>query len=405
MIFHYIASRSDGKIVEENIEAEGSAEVLEHLINKGLKPISIKIIKGETGIFGRLNLRQSITISDKVFLTKYLALLLKGGTDILKAIDILVADIEKPALKAILLEMRSMLIKGQPFYEVFAKHSLNFSPTFINLVRAAELSGRLGEVFEELSVSLQKEYDFRNKIKALLTYPIILLTASSVVFLGLLTIVLPKISKVFEGGSVEPPLFSRIVFSIGNFVGDYVWLILGSLTGIIIFSWYFFSKTVVGRKIFYRIMVRTPGIGKTLKKMAIQRFASTLSDLLKAGLPIIESLEITASAVGSEELKNIILIISREKIKKGMTLSEAFQGETVFPQVIVNLIAISEKTGNLDTMLKTLAIFYESEIEASLKKSVSILEPVIILIVGLLVAFIAMAVIIPIYQLVGQFTQ
>jgi type II secretory pathway component PulF len=403
MRFHYIASQPNGKIIEGDFEASGPAEVLEYLASQGLRPVSLKTIKGVEEVGRGLFFGKTITVADKVFLTKYLALMLKVGTDLFKAIDILIADLDKPAVKALLIEIRGALGKGRPFYSTFLKYPKYFSGVFINLIKAGETSGNLERVFEELSVSLEREQDLRRKIRAALTYPIILLVVSFVILLLLVSFALPKIASVFMTGGIEPPLFSRIVLSAGLFIGDYIWLFFGFLIISGFSIWYLFFKNVSGRKILRRFIVKIPVIKNVLKQLAFQRFSSTLASLLKAGLPILDALEITAQAVGSEEIKNSLLRISREGIAKGLTIGEAFRKEAAFPRVIVNLMAVSEKAGHVEDILSALANFYEAEVETSIKTLVTFLEPVLLLGMGLIIGAIALAIIIPIYQLTGQF--
>ena len=403
MRFHYIATNISGKTIEGNYEAENSLDVLKYLASQGLKPLSLKILK-EVGTGKGFNFfKKSVSISDKIFLTKYLSLMLKIGTDLFKAIDILIADFDNPSLKAILIEIRLGLEKGQPFFHVFEKYPKIFSSVFVNLIKAGESSGNLENVLNQLSVSLQRDQNLRNKIKAAITYPIILAIVSVIVLVFLISFALPKIANMFMSGGFDPPAFSKFVFTISLFIGNYVWFILGLFILIIFGGWFFTSKTLVGRKIFYRFITKLPAVGEVLKKTALQRFVSTLSALLLAGMPILNSLEITADAVGSEEIKSALLRISREGISKGMTIGEAFKREPVFPRMVVNLMAISEKAGHIENMLSTMGDFYESEIESSIKGLVSFLEPLLLLVIGLVIAFIALSIIVPIYQLVGQF--
>ena len=175
-------------------------------------------------------------------------------------------------------------------------------------------------------------------------------------------------------------------------------LMIGSGFGI----WYFFAKSTVGKKVGIRIVRRLPVVGEVAQKISIQRFATTLSSLMRSGMPILDSLEITADAVGSSELKAVLLRISREGVMKGLTVGEAFKREAYFPKVVTNLIAVSEKAGHMDDVLQTLAEFYESEIDSSIKILVAFLEPVLLLGIGLIVGLIALAIILPVYQLVGQ---
>ncbi len=402
MRFHYIASQPNGRIIEGDFEAGGPAEVLEYLANQGLRPISIKILKEVEEISRRSIFRKSITVADKVFLTKYLSLMLKVGTDLLKAIDILISDLDKPAIRALLIEIRGALERGLPFYSTFLKYPKYFSPVFINLIKAGETSGNLEKVFEDLSVSLEKEQDLRRKIKSALTYPAILLVGSFAILILLVSFAVPRIATIFSSFSTQPPLFSRVVISVGLFIGNYIWFILIALVTVVISLWYVFAKTNSGKKILYQLAMKLPVIKNVLRQMALQRFASTLSSLLRAGLSILDSLEITAQTVGFEELKDSLMRVSREGIAKGLTIGEAFRREPIFPRVVVNLMAISEKAGHIEDILLTLGNFYEGEIETAIKSLVSFLEPVLLLAIGVIIGTIAISIIVPIYQLVGQ---
>lgn len=403
MKYHYIASQPNGKFIEGDFEAENTTEVLIYLDSQSLKPISLKPIKGFEKTTRWQIFTQPINIEDKIFLTKYLALMLKVGTDLFKAIDILMADFEKPAMKAMLSEIRSTLERGQPFYSAFVKYQKVFSSVFINLVKAGESSGKLEYVFNKLSDSLKKEADLKAQIRSAITYPIILLAGSIIILFVLVSFALPKIANVFSGGDIKIPVFSKIIFAIGVFVGNNIWIILSLMVTFVLGVWYFFTKTVIGKKIILRFFYKSPLIGSILKKIALQRFASTLSSLLSAGVPIIDALKITADVVGHGELKFSLLRIADEGISQGLTIGDAFRREEEIPRVIVNLMAISEKTGSIENVLMTLADFYETEIESSIKSLVSFLEPILLLFIGLVIATLALAIIVPVYQLVKSF--
>ena len=403
MRFYYIASQPSGKIIEDEFDAAGPAEILEYLAGQGLRPVSIKAVKGLSEVEKGFIFNKGININDKVFLTKYLSLMLKVGTNLFSAINILIADLDKPSMKALLIEIRSTLEKGKPFYSVFLKYPKYFSAVFVNLIKAGETSGNLDTVFEDLSVSLEKEQDLRRKVRAALTYPIILLGASLGLLLLLVTFAIPRLAKIFSTFQTKPPLFSRIVMSTGLFINDYIFVILFLLAAFSVGGWLFFGKTLAGKKIAYQFYTKLPVIKNVLKRTSLQRFAVTLSSLLKAGLPILDALEITAQTVGSEPMKQALIRISREGVSKGLTLGEAFRREPIFPKIVVNLIAISEKAGHIENILGVLGDFYTGEVEAAVKTMVSFLEPIMLLGIGLVIGAIAIAVIVPIYQMVGQF--
>jgi type II secretory pathway component PulF len=402
MKFQYKALRPDGKIDQGEIEALGMNEALAQVAQMGLRPILLKPIK--KGVFSPNFLKgRTISLEDKVFIAKYLSLMLKVGTDLFKAIDILIEDFDKPAVRSLLLEMRTNLEKGQPFYITFANHPKIFDPVFVNLIKSGEVSGKLEQVFEQLSASLEKDKELRSKIKSSLTYPVILFFAAILVLVLLVSFSLPKIAGVFLQSNIKPPTFSRIVFTVGIFMGNHLALVLGLLAAIIFGGFWFFFKSSVGKKIAYNIALHIPVIKDVIKQIALQRFAATFSSLLSSGIPIINALEITADSTGMPELQDALRRIGREGIAKGLTVGEAFKKEPVFPKTISNLIAVSEKSGHLESILATLAEFYSSEIESSVKSLVSFIEPVMLLLIGIVVGTIALATIIPVYQLTTSF--
>lgn len=405
MKFHYIASQADGKVIEGEMEAQGVAEVLEFLAAKGIKPLSLK---REAGFeIGKSKwwraFQSSINAADKIFLTKYLALMLRIGTDLFKAIDILIADFDKPAVRSFLFEIRENLEKGLPFHVAFEKHPREFSNVFVNLIKAGENSGGLEKTFETLSNKLQKERELIQEVRSAIVYPILLVIVSIAVVFFLVSFALPKISRIFVDSSIEPPLFSKIVFSVGAFLNSYIIVIVVLVIALIVSTFILFKRSVVFKKNMQNIFRKLPLVGNLLKEIALQRFATTLSSLLTSGLPIMSSLEITASAVGDEEIKSALTRISNEGISKGLTLGEAFKREPIFPKMIVNLVSISEKSGNLSNVLLTLSEFYESEIKSSIKILVSFLEPILLMFIGAIIAVIALSIIVPVYQLVGKF--
>jgi type II secretory pathway component PulF len=401
MRFHYVASAPTGKMIEGDIDAGAPAQVLEWMAGQGYKPISIKAITAESAKGWKGAIGQKITLADKVFLTKYLALMLKVGTDLFRAIDILINDFDKPILKTFLVEVRESLSQGKPFYTTFANYPQYFSSVIVNLIKAGEKSGNLENVFDNVSTNLEKDQDLQNRVKAALIYPVILVGVAMLVLTLMVVFVLPRIANVFSQTGVRPPLFSRIVFAIGLFFGSYSYIVIPLFIATAVFLWYFFFKNKIGRAMRSRILAKTPVVKNIIQRLAIQRFASTFASLLRAGLPIIEAIEITASAVGSDELKEALLRIAKEGIAKGLTVGEAFRRETYFPRVVTNLIAISEKAGHMEEVLETLSDFYASEVDASVKVLVSFLEPVLLLSLGLVIGLIALAVIVPIYQLVS----
>jgi len=219
----------------------------------------------------------------------------------------------------------------------------------------------------------------------------------------LVTFALPKVANVFSQSGINPPWFSQVVFTIGLFVGANILILLpGALIVIAALAWVV-VKTEVGKREFSRIMTSLPLVRTVYHELAIQRMASTMSSLMRAGLPIVQTIDIAAETVGLDAYRSALIRIAHDGLTKGLTIGEAFHRETVFPKIVSNLVAISEKAGHLEEVLDTLAQFYESNIDANIKALVSLLEPAMLLVMGVVVAIIALSIIVPIYQLTTQF--
>lgn len=401
MLFHYVAADAAGKMIEGELEADTLNDTLRFLAGKELRPVSVKALsKKKEGIvlFGG-----GITTEDKVFLTKYIALMLRVGTDLLSAINILISDFDKPAIRNFLLEVRDDLGRGQPFYVPFANHPKDFSPTFINLVKAAEASGSLEKTFNDLSGMLEQEAELRSRIKSAMIYPIVLIGVASAIMVFLTTFALPKVAGVFSNSGVNPPLFSKIVLGVGLFIGANIVPLVIAVAAIIGATIWAVKKTKPGQRVFQNLLTNTPAIKGIYHDLAIQRMASTISSLMKAGLPIMQTITVASETVGLREYKDALVRIANDGLAKGFTIGEAFKREPAFPKMVSNLVAISEKAGHIDEVLNTLAEFYAATVDAKIKAAVSLLEPMLLLIMGVMVATIALSIIVPIYQLTTSF--
>lgn len=402
MKYSFTAVDRQGARVQGELDAESLDMALRQLAAQDLRPVAVTAA-GTRHVAGMRLFGGKIGTTDKVFLTRYLALMLKVGTDLLSAINILIDDFQKPAVKAFLQEVRSNLAQGQPFYVAFAAHPETFSPVFVNLIRAAERSGTLQATFEQLTDQLQRDEAINSQVRTAMIYPAILMVVAVVIIAFLSLFALPRISKVFADTAITPPLFSRVVFAFGGFIGDHVYL-LGALAVAFLASFYFLVlRTVAGRRLLSRTLARLPIIRNLYRDLAVQRFASTFSSLLRAGLPIIDALHITADVVGVDSFAVAIRRVADQGLARGLSIADSFRKEEAFPPVIVNLIAISEKAGHLEEVLGTIADFYATNIQGSIKSLVTFLEPALLLVMGLMVAVVAMAIIIPIYQLTTNF--
>ncbi len=403
MLFHYLAQDIQGHIKEGNVNQPSTKAVLEYLTTQKLKPLSVKALILEKGGKGFTIFKKTLGLADKVFLTKYLALMLKVGTDLFSAIDILIQDFESGPARRFLFETRSNLEQGKPFWSTFANHPEYFSSVVTNLIKAGETSGNLEATLNQVSINLERDRNLQTKVKSSLVYPVILLITSVAMVIFLVTFAVPKLGDMFLGTGQTIPIYTRIVLSTGMFLNRNIFIVFPLLIIIPIALLYYFRKTQEGREKFASFMEKIPVASDLVEKMALQRFASVLSSLIKAGMPIIQAIEITAGAVGHPKYEAALLRISKKHLIQGISMGNSFKKETIFPAVVSNLLAIGEKAGHTEEILKTLSTFYETEIDAALKTLVSLLEPLLLMFLGVIIGGIALSLIVPVYQLVGQF--
>lgn len=402
MLFHYLAQDKQGRIKEGNISQANLKLALDFLVTQNLKPISVKpvpyVIKKRFLFF-----KETLSLTDKVFLTKYLSLMLKVGTDLFSAIDILIEDFESGPSRRFLLEARANLEQGKPFWYSFSQHPEYFSSVVVNLIKAGENSGNLETTLNQVSVDLERERNLTSKVKSALIYPLLLVVASFAMVIFLVTFAIPKLGDMFLNMGRDIPVYTRVVLTVGMFLNRNIFWVVPLMVGIPLGLFFYFSKTKKGKEMFNDLLERIPVARDLISKLALERFASVLSSLIKAGMPIIQALETTAKAVSYPKYEAALLRISKEHLVKGLSLGEAFKREKVFPAVVSNLLVIGEKAGQIEDILRTLAGFYETEIDVNLKTLVSLIEPVMLIIMGVVVGGIALSLIVPVYQLVSQF--
>jgi len=332
MLFHYLAQDANGRIKEGNINQSNTEAVLEYLTTQKLKPLSVKPLMLEKGGKGLVIFRKTLGLADKVFLTKYLALMLKVGTDLFSAIDILIQDFESGPARRFLFETRSNLEQGKPFWSTFANHPEYFSSVITNLIKAGETSGNLETTLNQVSLDLERDRNLQTKVKSSLVYPIILLITSVGMVIFLVTFAVPKLGEMFLSTGQELPTFTKIVLGTGMFLNRNLFIVFPLIIAIPIGLFYYFRKTQKGREKFASLMEKIPVARDLVEKMALQRFASVLSSLIKAGMPIIQAIEVTAGAVGHPKYQAALLRIAKKHLAQGISMGDSFKKRENIPR-------------------------------------------------------------------------
>jgi len=401
-IFIYKATDLKGRTVKGEIVAMDKEEVVAVLSRKNLIPSNIKL-KSEkkaisailsTPLFGR------ITILDKARFTERLAALIKAGLSISGALDILVEGAENITLKRFLSQLKTDLEKGQPLHITFSQYPKHFSPVFISLIKAGEISGNLEKILNEIAINYRKEYDLRRRIISASMYPLILLTAAVLIVIFMIIFIIPRMVSAYAGAAVKLPAFTQFFISLSNFVQKYYLFVLGALL-IIVLALALFKKTKTGKLFFAKIKLSLPVFGGLERKVMLSQFCRTISMLLASGITLTEGLEVGSDAMSNEAYKRLVME-NKKMVEKGIPLSDCLKNyPKYFPPLLTGTMVVGEQTGKLDEMLNTLNIFYEDEIERTLETLTTSLEPILLVIMGGIIAFIALSLLVPIYQYIS----
>ena len=396
--FEYTAADSAGSLKKGEMEAVDRQRVIDYLKAEDLLVVSVK--EKRSGLGRKFSFQGKISYLDKINFTGNLATMLKAGVNLTQALEIIAHDTKNQRFRSILGDLSFSIENGKPLSESLANFPKDFDPIFINMIKAGEASGKVDESLNRLNLQLKKEYTLIAKVKGALIYPAVLIAGVLGVLVLIITFVIPRLVTVFQGSTLKIPLTTRILFFLAKIASFQPVLTIGILLVLVVIIILLLRLKSV--KIFLnRILFRLPITNNLLKQMELVRFARTTGGLLGSGVAIGEALAITASGMSLPVFSQIILK-AREKILKGVSLANAFKGsEEYFPGLLISVINVGEKTGQLDKLLANLADFYEEQADNSLKTMTSLIEPILLVIVGILIGGMAVSIVVPIYQLIG----
>lgn len=398
--FIYKAKKGPQEITEGLIDADSESQALSKMGALGLFPVSIKQ-EGETeeerkevsplSFFGR------VKTSDLAVFTRQLADLLEAGMTILNSLDILSKQTENKRLKTIISELGDYVKGGNTFAASLGRYPSVFSSLYISMVRSGEASGALEKVLNRLSDFMEEQEEFKTKVQAALAYPILMSCVGIITIVVLLTFVMPRVIGIFEDLGQSLPFITLVLLGISNFIRGY-WYIAVSLILLLFFLIKQINKTPEGKSFLDKIKSDLPLIGPLLRKTDIARFAGTLGALLSNGVTILQSIEIVEGIMSSELAKKD-LREAFSKVRDGASLAKALAGGHYFPLFVTNMISVGEESGQLERALFKVADSYERETDKMIKIISSLIEPVMILVMGLMVGFIVISILLPIFQI------
>jgi type II secretion system protein F len=397
--FSYKAKDQKGELIQGTMDADNQPAVVSRLQTMGYFPILISAEasgRRESFQISKL-LGRRIRTSDIATLNRQLADLLSAGVPLVKSLSIIVNQTANPQLRTIINDVNSDVQGGVTLAHALAKHPKVFSKLFCAMVRAGEAGGILDAVLQRLADFAESEEELRSKVKASLAYPVIMVFAGGAAVTILLTVVIPKIVKIFAELNQTLPVPTQILIGTTNFITSNILFLLFGIV-VVAFGLWNFARSTEGKLFFHRVQLRIPLVGAIILKREISRFARTLGSLLHNGVPILSALEITEEVMTNIYVRDEVAKIS-EQIKQGSAVAAPLRDSTIFPPVVVNMISIGEETGKLDEVLIKIAQSNETEVDRLLKTLTSLIEPIIILIMGCVVAFIVISMLLPIFNL------
>lgn len=396
MLFKYQAIDQNGTRQAGTVDAVSRDVAIEVLQRRGFSVSSVEASEARQGGLN-ITLFESVSNADVVLLSRQIATLFEAQVSALRIFRLLASEAEKPILERVLTEVADDLQSGSPISKSLAKHPKVFSDFYVNMVRSGEESGKLDQTFLYLADYLDRTYEIVSKARNALIYPAFVITTFVVVMILMMTMVIPRISSILIDSGQEIPVYTQVVISMSNFFVDYgvFLLILAVIGGYFLVR---FGMTPAGKAQFDRLQLSIPYVGTLYRKLYLSRIADNLATMLTSGISVVQATEITATVVGSSVYSEILKDTSTA-VKGGGSISDAMSKFPEMPGMMTAMIKVGEETGELGSILKTMARFYQREVTTAVDTLVDLIEPFMIVVLGLGVGTLLASVLIPIYNI------
>jgi Type II secretory pathway, component PulF len=391
----YKVQNVTGKITKGKLDAKDQNAAIETLKTRGLYPIEVKEASAlnkdlDLPIFNRVTLRD-LSVFCRQFST-----VISAGITVMNSLDIMRQQTENKKLKEIIEQLFEEVQKGRSLSSVMREHK-EFPLLFINMVEAGESSGQLELMLNKMALYYEKEYRLRSKIRSALTYPIVISIVAVAVVIFMVTTIIPTFANMITSGGGKLPLPTRILLGLSYGISHY-WLIILIVIVLVAYLFRKYSKTAEGRYRNHKFLLNCPVIGKVNRKIVTSRFSSTLSILLGSGIPVIQAMDIVEKTVTNAVVEKGINKC-KDEIKRGAGLSRPIAGMGIFPPMLTEMISIGEESGQIDDMLFKTSEFYDSEVDIAVSNLTTLLEPIIIVFLGVIVAFIVISIVMPMFDM------
>lgn len=401
-VFEYVALDEKGRERKGFVDAAGASVARQQLREEGIYPVSIsparekKIVSLSSVL--EVGFLRKVSAKEASIFTRQLSTLISAGIPLVPSFSVLLAQTKNPALQKILAQIRADLNEGKSLTTGMENFPSVFTPLYINMVKAGEASGTINLVLERLADFSESQQALISKIRSALAYPLIMLLVGSLVIFLLMTFVVPKITGIFTDMKQTLPLITVILITVSNFLKSFWWLIfLLILVGIAAFK-YLTAVTQTGHRFWDSFRLKAPVWGSVNLKIVIARFSRTLATLLQSGVPLLTAMEIVRNVVDNIVIGETIARAAKE-VEEGQSLATPLAASGLFPPMVTEMIAVGEQTGSLEKMLNRIAVAYETEAQSDIMVMTSLLEPIMILVMGLVVGFIVVSILLPIFEM------
>ncbi|MEK7630251.1 MAG: type II secretion system F family protein [Patescibacteria group bacterium] len=401
MKFSYKARTKEGELQVGNVEAVSKETATQVLLGHNLYVLSMEPIREEKWYNRILNFFERVKTADLMIFTRQFATLLASQVPLSDSLRNLYEQTTKPVLKQVIAEIASDINAGFSLSQALSRHAGVFSDFYVNMVKSAEVTGRLSEVLDFLADYLEKQSILIGKVRNAMIYPAFVIGLFILVVIVMLTMVLPQIAPIFTESKVELPFFTKALIGAGGFFTTWWWLIVIAL-GAIIFLLIDYSSTEEGKAVYNELSLRLPIFGKLFQHLYVSRFAESTRVLIQGGLTIPQSIEIASHTIGNYVFEDI-LHNAAQNVRKGQLLSQALKNAPYFPPLVSQLIAVGESTGRLENLLARISTFYEKQTEDIVNNLVELLQPALLIVIGVLIGGLFASMLLPLYKLTQSF--
>jgi type IV pilus assembly protein PilC len=392
--YTYTARAANGELKSATIDAPSRDDVI-----KQLRQLKLNVVKIDEGTANRKKRGGSIKMRDVVIFTRQFSTMINAGLPLVQALDILATQSENPALKDVTRQVVFDVESGNTLADAMRKHPRAFSDLYVNMVAAGEAGGILDTILMRLAVFMEKNDALVRKVKGAMIYPGVIISVAAIAITVLLIFVIPTFETMFASANIALPLPTRIVIGISRGLKSYWYIVIGVAVGIY-FAIRNYYRTAGGKLTIDKLLLKMPVLGDVLRKSAVSRFTRTLGTLISSGVSILDGLEITAKTSGNRVIQDAIME-SRSSIAGGDTIAAPLKKSAVFPPMVISMIAVGEQTGGLDEMLTKIADFYDEEVDAAVSGLLALMEPVMIVFLGVVVGGMVVAMYLPIFDMVN----